>query len=147
MQIKDNITVTFDVDNPRVEPKPIKMVKLRSEDVFVQNAKKLIQSALETQKQEEVSKEVPKEDEVQAKEVTESKVVEMPKEEVKEEAVPLPFTSEEVIRSKKDLLGIEAYKDIESNIVNLASYQNARRLRVNEVVVGNANRVRNINGG
>ena len=58
----------------------------------------------------------------------------------------LPFTSEEVLLSKKDTLGIEAYQDTESNIVNLQDYQNARRLRVNEVVVGNANRARNVLG-
>ncbi|MBQ8891491.1 MAG: hypothetical protein IJ068_01335 [Bacilli bacterium] len=58
----------------------------------------------------------------------------------------LPFTSKEVLLSKKDSLGIEAYQDVESNIVNLQDYQNARRLRVNEVVVGNANRTRNVLG-
>ena len=58
----------------------------------------------------------------------------------------LPFTKEEVLLSKKDTLGIEIYQDIESNIINLQDYQNSRRLRVNEVVVGNANRARNVLG-
>ena len=58
----------------------------------------------------------------------------------------LPFTPQEVLLSKKDSLGIVAYQDTESNVVNLQDYQNARRLRVNEVVVGNANRTRNVLG-
>ncbi len=155
MQIKDNITAT---SNPKVAnlKAPIKMVKLRAKDNVSKQADKLMESTwnIDNKTSEvdiktttpEVSQSAPSQVEPP---VEMSQVVsqsEPKKEEIKESPIVLPLTSEETIRNKKDLLGIEAYKDIESSIVNLASYQNARRLRVNEVVVGNANRERNING-
>ena len=152
MQIKDNITATINpsVNAKEVKPQlPIKMAKLRSIEMFSKNSNKLMEPTWEVKK-EEVSNVAPApETQVETPVATETKVEKKTKEPKQEatDVAPLPLTSEEVIRSKKDLLGIEAYKDIESNVVDLASYQNARRLRVNEVVVGNANRERNINGG
>ncbi len=151
MQIKDNITAT---SNPKVATlkSPIKMVKLRSKDNVSKQADKLMEPTWNiNDRPNEVANEIPANIATQQEVVTKVEQPEVasevrPKVEEKEESSQLPLTSEEVIRSKKDTLGIDAYNDIESNIVNLASYQNARRLRVNEVVVGNANRERNING-
>ena len=59
----------------------------------------------------------------------------------------LPFTSEEVLLSKKDSIGLDVYKTIKSENIKIRDYQqDARRLRVNSVVVGNANRARNVLG-
>ena len=144
MQIKDNITATSNPVNANLQG-PIKMVKLRSKDIVSQNSDKLMEPTWVTETKQEIREEV---NQPETKEVTpqvETPVTNEVKEEPKE-VVNLPLTSEEVIRAKKDLLGIDAYTDIDANVVNLSSYQNARRLRVNEVVVGNANRERNING-
>ena len=152
MQIKDNITAIINpsINAEEVKPQmPIKMAKLRavSIDMVVKNSDKLMEPTWEVKKEEETKVETPTPvEETKEQQAPEPQVApETPKVESSEPA-PLPLTSEEVIRNKKDLLGIEAYKDIECNVVNLVDYKDARRLRVNEVVVGNANRERNING-
>ena len=152
MQIKDNITAT---SNPKIGKllSPIKMVKLRSKDIVAKNSDKLMEPTWtidnkpnEVSTQTNVAPEQTQVTSVENSTQPAASAVSEPPKEVKEEVTSIPLTSEEVIRSKRDILGIEAYQDTESNIVNLANYQNARRLRVNEVVVGNANRERNING-
>ena len=148
MQIKDNITATSNPVNAHPEG-PIKVVKLRSEDIFAQNADKLMEPTWVTETKTETPVEAATSIEASATPVQEnqnSQVSPASNEEPKENDNVLPLTSEEVLLSKKNTLGIETYKDVESNIINLKDYQNARRLRVNQVVVGNANRTRNVLG-
>ena len=150
MQIKDNITATMGPKNVNLNG-PIKMVKLRSKDNVSNNADKIMESvwtlnnlnSVDNINNEEVPKTITNETEPKDK-LPEIKPIEETHEE--EENTALPLTSEEVIRSKKDVFGIKAYTDIESNVVNLESYQNSRKLRVNSIVSLSANRVRNILG-
>ena len=59
----------------------------------------------------------------------------------------LPFTSEEVLKAKKDSLGIIAYKELAGEVLPFESIQAvSRRLKTNPVVPGNINRERNVNG-
>lgn len=150
MQLIDNITaVNFgDKANRSV---PIKMVKLRAMDNVIKNANNIMKT-LETTPvavEETAPKVAEVENTVEATPMTEvnvpesTPVAEMKAPEINDE---LPLTSEEVLKSKKDLLGIEAYKDFDS-VISIDSIQGtSRRLKTNPVVPGNINRERNVNG-
>lgn len=152
--MQKNITVLDDAKfYDKVIPRNgAKLAKLSTFKIVKDNTDRLMADARVTNKvePEEPAKEVNEPEvslepmNVNLSEITPPKPIEEQK--IKEEVKVLPLTSEDVIRNKKDILGIEAYKDIESTTVNLVNYQNARRLRVNQVVIGNANRERNING-
>lgn len=147
MQIKDNITATtFDA---AIQKLPQKMVKLRAMENVVKNAQEINKMLAPAPIQEEAPKteevatpvEMAKESEVNP-EIKD----EVPSE-IKEESSELPLTSADVLRNKKDILGIEAYTDLTGNIVPFASIQAvSRRLKTNPVVPGNINRERNVNG-
>ena len=142
MQNKDNITATECAKNLK-SVGPQKMAKLRDKDTMAKNAEKIMQilekKELETPVVEKnISVEIPKED------IKENVPIQ---EENNKEEIQLPFTSEEILKNKKDLLGIEAYKTLIGNIMAIKSIQEtSRRLKTNPVVPGNINRERNING-
>jgi len=158
-----NITVLNDSNfyNSAVTKDGSKVAKLSTFDSVQKKASALMS---EVRVQESKEEKTPEEPAVAAQEIA------TPTEETKEEvATPaeettkttpeptvtsepkapteLPLTSEEVLRAKKDLLGITAYSDIEATISPIESIQSvSRRLKTNPVVPGNINRERNTNG-
>ena len=139
MQIKDNITAIAKPNEPKLQG-PIKMVKLRSKDNVARNAD-LIMKSLEnvTPINQETSAPVN----TPTPETTPSVNPESTATVTNE----LPLTSEEVLKSKQDILGISAYRELVGNIIPFESIQTtSRRLKTNPVVPGNINRERNVNG-
>ena len=153
MQNLDYITATRFGD-AATQNGPVKMVKLRAMDNVLKNVQSLKQSIKENDNNSNnfslnPLNETPKEEVKQEMEISN---VETPasvtlKEEPKTEITLLPLTSEEVLRAKKDSLGIEAYKTLIGNVAAIKSIQEtSRRLKTNPVVPGNINRARNVNG-
>ena len=116
-----------------------RVVKLSSFDSFHAKTSKLKEDYQNTHKEQTSENEVNAPAQSSNIEVSKNK-------EVTEASNVLPLTSEETMLSKKDALKITVYQDIDGGVINLKDYQKTRRLRVNKVVVGNANRARNVLG-
>ena len=115
-------------------------VKAKSSSLMAQVRTKT-EPNIESEIKTEEKNNTPVQNNVQA---TSEKVEEEKKEEVSQS---LPLTSKETLEAKKDILGIDAYNDIEANILPISSIQMAsKRLKTNPVVPGNVNRERNVNG-
>ena len=142
--MQSNISVTNDLREKNINKKAAKVAKLSTFERVRENTDKLMLKAESAVAPQPTISATVNSNDVKVPEENNAKpVAEEPK---VAQSTALPLTSEEAMIAKKDTLGIEAYLDIDSENIKLTDYQSNRRLRVNEVVSGNANRARNILG-